>query len=161
MLSSSRSNVTPREAANKEFASYCAIDFKVPKVYRYFKMSGVGYLVMEFINGVPLDTVALHQRPDLVQRLAAAIHSLNTVVLSDSLGPRNRGIFQGYLFPEDGAGQEILSSNDLNTWLNERARLDKDEVGFDFRQSDCILWHLDLARRNIVLLPDESFGLFA
>ena len=47
-------SVTLDEAANHEYAhAYsCNSGLKVLKVYRYFQLSGVGYLVMEFIDGI-------------------------------------------------------------------------------------------------------------
>jgi Choline/ethanolamine kinase len=43
--------------------------------------------------------------------------------------------------------------------MDERARLDKDELAFDFDLADCGFCHLDLVRRNIIMLPEGSFCL--
>ncbi|KAI4130187.1 MAG: hypothetical protein LQ347_003485 [Umbilicaria vellea] len=152
-------SVTPEEAANQEYAYSCHSDLKIPEVYRYFRASGVGYLVMEFIEGISLENIPLHQYPDLIPRLATAIHTLAGRILPGPPGPRNGGIPRGYLFSEDGAGKSFSSITCLNSWFNERFRLRKDEPGFDFKLSDCVFCHLDLARRNIIMLPDESFAL--
>jgi hypothetical protein len=154
-------SVTPEEAANQEFAykHSCVSGLKVPKVYRYFRMGNIGYIVMEFISGTSLEEVPFHKHAGLVQCLAAAIHDLFQQMPVDSPGPRNGGIPRGYLFSEDGAGTTLNSMVRLNQWLNKRVRLDKDELGFNFDLSDCRFCHLDLTRRNIIMCPDGSFCL--
>ncbi|KAJ9210187.1 hypothetical protein DTO166G4_8199 [Paecilomyces variotii] len=154
-------SVTPEEAANQEFAykySY-ACDLKVPKIYRYFRMRNIGYIVMEFIEGTSLEKVQFHKHSGLVQRLATAIHNLFQQMPVDSPGPRNGGIPRGSMFSEDGAGTTLNTMAKLNQWLNERFLLEKDELGFNFDLSDCRFCHLDLTRRNIILCPDGSFCL--
>jgi Phosphotransferase enzyme family len=152
-------SVTPEEAANQEFAHSCRSDLRIPEVYRYFRVSDVGYLVMEFMDGISLEKIPLHHHPPSIQRLARAIHSLASKMASGPPGPRNGGIPRGYLFSEDGAGERFHSISGLNSWLNRRARLGKNELGFHFKMSDFSYCHLDLARRNMVLLPDQSFCL--
>jgi Choline/ethanolamine kinase len=47
----------------------------------------------------------------------------------------------------------------LNKWLSECARLGEDESGFDCKLSDFAFCHLDLCRRNMIMLSNQSFGL--
>lgn len=163
-------SITPEEAANQDYAHACSWNsgLKVPKVYRYFQLSSVdrysqlssvGYLVMEFIDGTSLEKISLQDRPHLIRRLAMSIRALATKELPEVIGPRNGGIPRGYLFSEEGAGTSFSSINSLNSWFNERSRLREGEDGFDFRLSDCAFCHLDLARRNLIMLPDETFCL--
>lgn len=109
-------SVTPEEAANQEHAHrcLCSSDVKAPKVYRYFQTSGVGYIVMENVQGVSLEKISLHSQPDLSRRLALAISTLATAAIPEFPGPRNGGVPRGYLFSEDGAGTKLNSIMDLN-----------------------------------------------
>jgi aminoglycoside phosphotransferase len=93
-------SVTPEEAANQAFAyDYShSCDLKVPRVFRYFRLSDVGYIVMEYIGGTSLEKVLFREHRGLVQRLALAIRSLFDRMPVDSPGPRNGGIPRGYLF---------------------------------------------------------------
>jgi Predicted unusual protein kinase len=70
---------------------------RVPKVYRYFKLSEIGYLVMEFIDGIPLANIAPYDKL-LVRNLAEALHHFATKVKASFPGPRRHGIPRGYLF---------------------------------------------------------------
>lgn len=155
-------SVTPEEAANHEFAygysSRFSDGLKVPRILRYFKICNVGYLVMEFVEGVSLEKVSLQDHPGLVQRLARAIYSLFQSIPVGAPGPINGGIPRGYLFSEYGAGTPLNTITKLNQWLNKRALFD-DKNKFAFTVSDCRFCHLDLTRRNIILCPDGSFCL--
>ena len=147
------------EAANQQYAYSCGSDFRVPKVYRYFRSSGKGYLVMEYLDGISLDRIPSDQHQALIPRLAKAINSLADRTWPGPPGPRNGGIPQGVLFSEDGALQKFTNMAEFNSWLNHRARLGQNQPFFHYKPSDLAFCHLDLARRNIVLLPDQSFGL--
>lgn len=154
-------SVTPEEAANQEFIYNLSrtSDLKVPKIYRYFRIHKIGYIVMEFIHGISLEKISFHEHHGLIERLAKAISGLFQQIPVDFPGPRNGGIPRGYLFTEDGAGITLNSMSKLNQWLNERLILDTDELGFNFNLSECRFCHLDLSRRNIIICPDGSFCL--
>lgn len=157
-------SVTPEETANQEFVysySFCLSGgVKFPKIYRYFRISNIGYIVMEFVEGISLEKIPLQDYLSLVQRLATTIYTLLQRIPADSPGPINGGNPRGYLFSEDGAGTSLNTMTKLNQWLNERVLLDNnDKNGFDFNLSDCRFCHLDLTRRNIILCPDGSFCL--
>ena len=154
-------SVTAEEASNQELAHKYAIpeEINVPKIYRYFRLGRVGYIVMEFVSGLSLENVVFTEYEELVPRLAQAICNLFKRIPCRSVGPANGGIPQGYLFSEDGALEPINSISKLNSWLNKRYRPRKEESGFHFNLSNCIFCHLDLARRNIILRADGSLTL--
>ena len=150
------------------------IRVKVPRFYRYFRIGKRGYIVMEFIDGISLDKIPFEKIRDdgLIEPLARAVCHLFAKIRPRSLpvestddaegsaGPANGGVPRGYLFSEDGALEPINSVTSLNRWINQRYRLKNGETGFSFSISDCGFCHLDLARRNFVLLPDGcSFAL--
>ena len=154
-------SVTAEEASNQELAfkfSYPK-ELSVPKIYRYFRVGRVGFIVMEYIRGVSLENVNLVEHEGLVSRLAQALCNLFNRIPCESVGPANGGIPRGYLFSEDGALEPINTISMLNSWLNKRFRLKRDEAGFRFELPDCVFCHLDLARRNILLREDGTFTL--
>lgn len=56
-------SVTPEEAANQEFVYSYSLRFsgglKVLRIYCYFRLGNIGYMVMEFVEGVLLEKVLL------------------------------------------------------------------------------------------------------
>lgn len=74
-------------------------------------------------------------------------------------GPKNGGIPRGYLFSEDGALTTFNTIPKLNQWMNKRLRAKDGDPGFEFTASECVFYHQDLARRNIIMRPDGSFCL--
>ncbi|KAJ9266956.1 hypothetical protein DTO195F2_891 [Paecilomyces variotii] len=151
-------SVTGDEAANQVYAYHQSLgtNIRVPKMYRYFQKSGIGYLLMEFIDGIPLVNFAPFD--EAFQDLAEALYDFTTKAKADFPGPRDRGIPRGYLFSEDGAGEPLDSMDKLNIWLDRRARLTGPEKRFQFQLDDCVFCHLDLSYRNIIKV-DESFCL--
>ena len=154
-------SVTAEEASNQALASKYSVpkELNVPKIYRYFRLGRVGFIVMEFFHGLSLEKVIFAEHDGLITRLAQAVCNLFNRIPCESVGPTNGGIPRGYLFSEDGALEPINSISSLNSWLNKRFRLKRDETGFHFDLSDCVFCHLDLARRNFLLLADGSFAL--
>jgi hypothetical protein len=151
--------ITDEEIANHKFAYEYSVksDIKVPKIHRFFRIDDKAYIVMEFIEGVTLNEINCREHPGLIDRLALAIESLFTQMPSGPPGPKNGGIPRGYLFSEDGALTTFNSIPKLNQWTNQRLRVKDGEPRFDFTASDCVFYHLDLARRNIIMRPDGSF----
>lgn len=115
---------------------------------------------MEFVPGITLDRVPSSDHPDLAARFAQAYHSLMRTIPVVSTGPVNGGTSRGYLFDLERFGVEgLISTSHLNQYLDERALLKHDENRFDFHLSDCTFCHLDLSRRNILMLRDGSLRL--
>lgn len=85
---------TPGEAANQEFVYKLSgtCNLKVPKIYRYFRISNVGYIVMESIHGTSLQKIPSQEYLGLIHRLEQATHSLFQQIPVDLTGPRNGGI---------------------------------------------------------------------
>ncbi|OBT73298.1 hypothetical protein VF21_08419 [Pseudogymnoascus sp. 05NY08] len=153
--------ITDEEVANQKFAYEYSLksDIKVPKIYRFFRIGDKAYIVMDFIEGVTLDEMNCREHPELIDRLALAMESLFSQIPCGPPGPTNGGIPRGYLFSEDGALTTFNTIPKLNQWMNKRLRAKDGEPGFDFMASECVFYHQDLARRNIILRPDGSFCL--
>lgn len=153
--------ITDEEVANQKFAYEYSLksDVIVPKIYRFFRIDDKAYIVMDFIDGVTLDEINCREHPGFIDRLALAIHSLFSQIPCGPPGPTNGGIPRGYLFSEDGAFTTFNSIPKLNKWMNTRLRAKDGEPRFEFTASDCVFYHQDLARRNIMMRPDGSFCL--
>ncbi|KAJ5355695.1 hypothetical protein N7517_010304 [Penicillium concentricum] len=154
-------SVTVDEAANQKYAHIlsCDTNIKVPEVYRNFSRSGMGYIVMEFIHGDPLDKTPIQNQATIIQNLANSLYALSTALSPDYPGPRNRGIPRGYLFSEDGAGKPLDTISKINSWFNERAKLPPSERDFNFELPDCVFCHMDLSQRNIIVRDDFLYIL--
>lgn len=153
--------ITDEEVANQKFAYEYSLksNIKVPKIYRFFRVGDKAYIVMDFIEGVTLDGINCREHPGLIDRLALDMESLFSQIPCGPPGPINGGIPRGYLFSEDGAFTTFNSIPKLNKWMNTRLRAKDGEMKFDFTASECIFYHQDLARRNIIMRPDGSFCL--
>jgi hypothetical protein len=153
--------ITDEEVANQKFAYEYSLksNIKVPKIYRFFRVGDKAYIVMDFIEGVTLDGINCREHPGLIDRLALDMESLFSQIPCGPPGPINGGIPRGYLFSEDGAFTTFNSIPKLNKWMNTRLRAKDGETKFDFTASECIFYHQDLARRNIIMRPDGSFCL--
>ncbi|KFX91695.1 hypothetical protein V490_05773 [Pseudogymnoascus sp. VKM F-3557] len=153
--------ITDEEVANQNFAYEYSLksDITVPKIYRFFRIEDKAYIVMDFIDGVTLDEINCREHPGLVDRLALAMDSLFSQIPCGPPGPKNGGMPRGYLFSEDGALTTFNSIPKLNQWMNKRLRAKDGEPGFKFTASECVFYHQDLARRNIIMRPDGSFSL--
>ncbi|KAM5494315.1 hypothetical protein MaudMau93_000331, partial [Microsporum audouinii] len=139
--------VSPGEAATQRYA-YQHLNqrvVRVPRVYRYFQDKTEpswpkGYLFMEYIPGKSLEDLDLLP-DDISERLAAIVSELAS----------------GYLWGDNGTGETFQSTDDMNRWLNKRLKLINKEI--DLRPYPLVLCHLDLCRRNIKLMEDNSICL--
>ncbi|KAM5453809.1 hypothetical protein MaudCBS49596_002432 [Microsporum audouinii] len=95
---------------------------------------------MEYILGKSLEDLDLLP-DDISERLAAIVSELAS----------------GYLWGDNGTGEIFQSADDMNRWLNKRLKLINKEI--DLRPYPLVLCHLDLCRRNIKLMEDNSICL--
>jgi hypothetical protein len=102
------------------YSSRFSDGLKVPRIHHYFRIGNIGYIVMEFVEGVSLEKVSFEDHPGLVQRLVTAVHSLFQRTPIDAPGPINGGISGGYFFfSEYGVGTPLNTMTKLNQWLNK------------------------------------------
>lgn len=64
---------------------------------------------------------------------------------------------QGYLWPEGGARCAFNSIKDMENWLNERFDV-VNELHVSLHEYNLGMRHMDLVRRNIILLPDSTIS---
>lgn len=137
---------------------------RVPQPLQFFRaeIQGMmmGFLVMEFLQGDTLDQVDLIENPEVVARVAKAITHLAKIPLPQQQGPGPVGLSpaRGYLWSDDGSGKPFTSLQDAELWMNKRLNA----IGFpsiSFARQALTMRHMDLVRRNILLLPNSSIGL--
>lgn len=156
--------VTPGEAATQKFA-YQHLNRRVvraPQVYRYFQDRSdldwpIGYLFMEYIPGPTLEGLDLSSSHNIYGPLANVLSELEMVTGGHVPGPVGGGMSQGYLWGDNGTRETFGSVVDMNSWLNKRLQLIDKTI--DLRQYPLVLCHLDLCRRKIKLMGDNSMCL--
>lgn len=165
-------SVTASEAANQEFAwkalrsSFSSV--RVPQVYRFFQDSAVpenhwqgrvGYLVMEFVPGKRLSDLPPGELPFFIDKVAQAVQAISRIKSDhDTPGPLDGGEPKGPLWaPDNRAYEKFRSVDDLEAWFNRA--LIKDSLTIDLRQYPLSFCHLDLARRNILRVDNQTICL--
>lgn len=112
---------------------------------------------MEYIPGQSLEDSNLGgDDEDVAKRLADIVAHLQDIRGGDGLapGPVGGGIPRGYLWGDDGTKTAFHSVKDMNDWLNKRLELIDKSI--DLTPYPPVLCHLDLCRRNIILMEDNS-----
>jgi aminoglycoside phosphotransferase len=158
-------NVSPGEAATQEYA-YRHLDpriVRVPRVYRFFQDHNdptwpTGYLFMEYIPGKNLEGLDVDAYREITRRLANIVRYIQEVPREiDSPGPVGGGVPRGNMWGYHDAGTTFSSVDDLNAWVNRRIEVLNKTV--DLRQYPLVLCHLDLCRRNTLMMEDGSICL--
>ena len=173
------------EAANQAYAHYYATGpLRVPAVYRFFEderesapSCKYNYLVMEFIPGPTLAELdwqgqSSDDRRRITDQVTQALHALHAIPMPVASqprpGPLGGGKPQGYLWSDNGSNVAFKSTSQLERWINRRiARrapyLDDPssyhDVELDLQHEVLVMCHMDLARRNIVCMPDGQLCL--
>jgi len=78
-------------------------------------------------------------------------------IISETLGPLGGGRPKGYLWSDEGARAEFHSAEELNTWLNKRLTMQNTSI--DVTSEKLVFCHMDLCRRNMIMLPDRTICL--
>ncbi len=155
--------VTAQEARAQSFA-YDNLDHQivyVPRVLRFFsvqknKFSSVGYQVMEFVHGQSLEGIDWAKSQQLLLNISKSLRHINMFVGSRA-GPIGGGQAHGPLWSEYGSRSHFESKNDIQKWLNERLAVDQQSV--DLSTHELRLCHLDVAPRNLLILPNDQICL--
>ncbi|KAI9889542.1 MAG: hypothetical protein M1814_005236 [Vezdaea aestivalis] len=111
---------------------------------------------MGFVDGQNLASIELKQHSPIIKKLSAALSHL-AAHTSSIPGPVNAGSPVGYLWSEYGARGSFKSLEDIEVWFNSRLSFDNERLSF--QEQDSRFCHLDLARRNIIVRPDNSISL--
>nr|KMM64155.1 hypothetical protein CPAG_00507 [Coccidioides posadasii RMSCC 3488] len=90
---------------------------------------------------------------DVFEHLVNIVSELAAVRGGDIPGQVDGGMFQGYLWGDNGTREIFHSIDEMNHWLNKRLQLINKEI--DLRLYPLVLCHLDICRRNIKLMEDN------
>lgn len=125
----------------------------VPEVYRFFTDSrGIGYMLMEYVEGKPVDSIHTPTMRDKVKKMIEHFTSLSDPIP----GPLGGGSSPALIFGEEDA-PEFFSVADVETWINDR--LLPRETPISLTGLPLQLCHLDLAPRNLLEREDGSLCL--
>jgi len=147
----------PQEALNMEYVSkHSDGRIRVPHVYRNFFSGGLGYLVMEFIDGRSLDTIpwterTAQERQNIILQLSEALQIMDSL-RGNQPGPVGQGIPMGGLFSDYGAGRIFESAADMEPWFNHKLGIfGHGDITGKLKDEDLVMCHMDLCPRNLIL----------
>jgi hypothetical protein len=138
----------------------------VPQVFRFFRDvldgTNMGFVVMEYICGVGLDTLDVGSDSSIAKRTMDAVRHLSTIPVATHRGPGpvEGGAARGYLWSDDGTGRTLESVSDMENWFNMRLAVIKQPPLSFARHQHLTMRHMDLVRRNIYILPDSRICFF-
>jgi serine/threonine protein kinase len=144
-----------QEEAEDQTQAYHLIDptiIRVPRVYRYFTRKGIGYIVMEFIDGKPLN---LTEDVSTCKKVVKALAHFSRVQ-NHQPGPLGGGIARG-LFWTEGDLISPTCTHDIENYFNTRQLQRHEKLTLNGQQH--ILCHFDIAPRNILKLENGSLCL--
>jgi len=105
-----------------------------------------------------LDDLDLEIHTDIVPRVAGIIAHLASISSNEGVpGPVGGGKPKGYLWSEYGVRTPFESMDDLNIYLNKRLAYRNKSINITSQK--LVFCHLDLCRRNMIMLPDRSICL--
>jgi thiamine kinase-like enzyme len=143
------------EAVNQQRA-YEILDpsiIRVPQVYRYFAKEDNGYLIMEYMNGQPISSVA---DPDTYLKPMAEVLKYFEKLQRARPGPFHESIAFGQLWLDyDPIAPTSIS--DIEDYYNKRQL--KNSTQLNLAGYSLVFCHLDIAPRNILVLKDGSLCL--
>lgn len=151
------------EVANQTYArDYVdSTTLYIPQVFRFFEdaSSGfkMGFIVIEYVPGANLDTLDVLADLSIAKRTIDAIRHLATipVPLGQGPGPVGGGPAYGYLWSDNGTGCALGTIKGIEDWMNMRLNIVKQPRIYFAHQQQLTIRHIDLARRNIRMLPDN------
>jgi thiamine kinase-like enzyme len=157
--------VTELEAMNMEYVRQHTT-ILVPRVFLYFTLSDIVYIVMEYIQGVMLEDCLRLKSHEEVQRIATTIQTYIQELRSlrqDTIGPLdNTSKCIGPCFSY--YGKEIIQCKQYTQfidWLNSKIdiymKLYNTSITDRFTTSPPIVFtHQDLNLRNMILTPNNT-----
>ena len=126
---------------------------RIPRVYRFFSIEDNGYILMEYVEGRVLSSLADHD--SYIQPMLNALDHF-TQIQHDRPGPLGGGLARGLLW----LYYDLISPTsvaDIEGYYNAR-QLRKSQK-MNITRYPPVFCHLDLAPRNILVLADGSLCL--
>jgi len=144
--------VSANEANNQRIA-HQLVDptiVRVPTVYRFIQAGDIGYIVMEFFDGVVDEYIVDSIRREKIARVIAHLADIK----SRKVGPLAGGSVRGQLWTED-LEFTPTSLPDVEKYYSRVLR----PQNLELDGAETVLCHLDIAARNIIWLRDDSIVL--
>ncbi|KAK4499622.1 hypothetical protein PRZ48_010140 [Zasmidium cellare] len=141
-------NVSASEARNQLLA-HQILDpsiVRVPEVYHYFTRDDEGYLVMEYIRGVPCSSQVSQEDVEKIAAATRHLWSYQSNLATQAPGPIGGGMTRGMLWENEEI--EIEDLQDLEKYWNDRLLGQMEPVHFE--SSHISFVHCDIAPRNII-----------
>lgn len=142
--------VKEEEAKNLEMARILLDPeiVRVPRLHRFFTHKGIGYIVMEYMDG---RIVEAFEYPGLARRVGTVLNHLHQI-RGRMPGPLQSGISRGILWDSDKP--TFKTTQAMEDWLNRRILADGPKLALG--NCELVLCHLDIAPQNILRLQDDS-----
>lgn len=140
------------EEASNQREAFRLLDptiIRVPRVYHFFTHDDTGYLVMEYIDSQEAETVWDDDTAGTLSRALKHLHSFEGCYP----GPAGGGVSAGILW-EDPEEPSFDTKADLQSYLNSRLVNSKHQFNLLEDDTPLVFCHLDVAPRNIKLLPN-------
>lgn len=158
--------VTRQEALNQHFAFQHASceDFKVPQVFSFLvntqtsSFASVGYIVMEYIDGVAVKDLAPEVRHETARKVATAMRQLSAIPLPAAAGPgpiMKGGIASGYFWGNNGSPVPFKTLDSMTTWINKQLAVTHPSANITFAIAELGFRHMDINVRNILVTADK------
>ncbi|GLA47077.1 hypothetical protein AnigIFM63604_000941 [Aspergillus niger] len=159
-------NVLSSEAAVLQLIT-SKTDIRVPRVHRAWQVEDdtkyfgtMGYLIMDYIDGRPLDScwdeLSTDQKLDIANQTAQMVVKMQAIELSvPKAGPIGGGPCCGRWFSHYSAGP-FETTSEMEDWFNHKLEICKawrkapqDIPAFKF--TELVITHQDISPRNIIL----------
>lgn len=161
-----------REYKNQLFAwkTLRSRALQIPQPIRYFESDDgtgrlSGYLVMEFVNGTPVDQALGRVDAKTVVQAIRSLHQQPLDVARDRPGSFAGGRAEGFPWGQDGA-IEFGTLHGLEVAVNARLeryacmeRIAPSDYTMGLEGQELVPCHMDLALRNILLLEDNTIAI--
>lgn len=112
---------------------------------------------MEYIPGKTVEGLDAEVYEGMTKDLARIVSHLHEMQGGNVPGPLGGRVPRGNIWGYYDAETSFGSVEELNAWVNRRIELTNKTV--DFRSYPLVLCHLDMCRRNIILMEDGSLCL--
>lgn len=147
---------TTKEEAENQRIAYELLDSRIVRVPRVYGFSqneeGLGYIVIEFIDGKIID---LLEDVSAIKKVAGTLDYL-ALFRSTVPSPLCGGLSRGFFWP-DSEDLAFDSLDAMEKWLN--SRLLPNDPQLPLSGCELVLCHLDMAPRNILCQDDGSICL--
>ncbi|KAF1832346.1 hypothetical protein BDW02DRAFT_454737, partial [Decorospora gaudefroyi] len=138
--------VTAREFRNQQVAqrSLDASIVHVPTAHRFILKGGIGYIMMDYVNGATLDLTSAKPIAAELANVLAHIHHQGAT----RPGPLGGGPVSGVLWPKH-EDVEFSNADDFQHWFDQR--LPNAERKPNLQRHTLSMCHLDFNPRNIIV----------